>query len=52
MEHESVGMQGRHDVGADPILHKYVLDLNGQVEWKTHVDIILGSQFKSIEVFA
>ncbi len=46
---ESVGMQGRYDVGASAMSHKYMLDLNREVEWE---NIVLGSQFKSLEVFA
>ena len=45
-------MKGRYDVGAGPISHNFILDLNGEVEWETYVDIVLGSQFKSLEVFA
>lgn len=29
-----------------------MLDLNGELEWNTYVDIVLGSQFKSLEVVA
>ncbi|EEE67572.1 hypothetical protein OsJ_25093 [Oryza sativa Japonica Group] len=49
---QSIAIQGRYDVGAGPISHKYMLDLNGELEWNTYVDIVLGSQFKSLEVVA
>lgn len=49
---ESIDMQGRYDVGVGPMSHKFMLDLNGEVEWETYIDIALGSQFKSLEVFA
>ncbi len=29
---ESVGIQGRYDVGTGAVSHKYILDLNGEVE--------------------
>nr|AAP12901.1 hypothetical protein Os03g40430 [Oryza sativa Japonica Group]ABF97491.1 hypothetical protein LOC_Os03g40430 [Oryza sativa Japonica Group] len=32
--------------------HMFMLNLNGEVEWETYVDIVLGLQFKSLEVFA
>nr|CAD41129.1 OSJNBa0084K20.7 [Oryza sativa Japonica Group]CAE02484.2 OSJNBa0076N16.5 [Oryza sativa Japonica Group] len=49
---ESVGMQGRYDVGGGVMSHKFMLDLNGEIEWQTYIDIVLGSHFKSLEVFA
>jgi hypothetical protein len=49
---QSIAIQGRYNVGAGPISHKYMLDLNGELEWNTYVDIVLGSQFKSFEVVA
>src|SRR5574341_1740499 len=49
---ESVGMQGRYDVGGGVMSHKFMLDLNGEIEWQTYIDIVLWSHFKSLEVFA
>ena len=47
-----LNLKGRYDVGVGNVSHKQMLELNGQTECDTYVDIVMGSQFRSLDVVA
>uniref|UniRef100_A0A0D9XP36 RING-type domain-containing protein n=1 Tax=Leersia perrieri TaxID=77586 RepID=A0A0D9XP36_9ORYZ len=47
-----LNLKGRYDVGVGNVSHKQMLELNGQTEWDAYVEIVMGSQCRSLDVVA